>query len=361
MSADLVAFKYNRDALKGMKQRFPGVEEATLIRFLFSCKSDLTETARKFQRYENWRESNFPITTASIYNELRTGKVYVQGFDKLGHPLIIFRPYCSNIKTRSLEEMVRLMLFMSEIAIQQLPEDRLMFSVLVDRSSASQPDFEMLRSISDLIDKYYPGRLFRVYFHPCSYVLKGLWQLAKNVAPRGANEKFRPKASLAALRAVIPNEHIPAVMGGACHYKFSEEDFPSPFLNESYYAAGVAVANMGNGHRVDVGQKQHDHDHDYGRDRTMGVDAREGRSRSRGRGNSDDSNNNNNNNSSNSNNSNRPRGLPLRDRQICHDHSGSEDELDYHAVVPSSRSGGSSDWKSAGNSPISAGSRGSYR
>jgi len=239
MSSDLAQLKYNREVLIDLKRRFSRVDEVTLIRFLSSCTTDskFEEAAATIERFQSWREANFPITSASIYNEMRTGKLYVHGCDSLGHPLIVFKPYLSDPKTRNIDEMIRLLLFMAEVAIQQLPENKLMFSVLVDRSGPHKPDFEMLRLVSDLIAEYYPGRLHKVFFHPCSMVLKAFWQLAKKFSPPGADKRFRPKGTLAALRAVIPDEHIPVAMGGACKYEFSVDDFPSPFLNESYYTS----------------------------------------------------------------------------------------------------------------------------
>jgi hypothetical protein len=339
MPSDISLRRYNREALEELKLEFPLIDETTLIRFLSSCSSHVGDTVTKLRRYESWRDANLPITTASIYNELRTGKAYVRGTDTLGHPLIVFRPYLSDPRARDLEAMVRLLLFMAEIAIQQMPDGCLMFSVLVDRSTSSQPDFEMLKRVSELTDANYPGRLYKVYFYPCSLALKGFWQLGKRFAPSGANDKFRPKASLSALREAIPGEHIPAVLGGTCRYEFCAEDFPSPFLNESFYTAlnrGAERlrdrAGRGSGSDADREPGGHGEDRRRGsRERSMGAaDGRELGSRSRSRSNSD-----------------------AGDRDYRRQYS--DDELDDGARGPMSPSAG---WKTAAKA---SSPRGPYR
>jgi hypothetical protein len=68
------------------------LDDATLCRFLRARSMSFDKAHRFLLRHVQWRKEFVPkgsISASEVQAELMKGKVYLQGADKLGHPLVV--------------------------------------------------------------------------------------------------------------------------------------------------------------------------------------------------------------------------------------------------------------------------------
>ena len=72
-----------------MRRRFPGVDDATLQRFLVARQWRIDKAALMIEKHMLWRQS-FPVPVDPLLcaDELTSGRTFVRGFDRWGHPII---------------------------------------------------------------------------------------------------------------------------------------------------------------------------------------------------------------------------------------------------------------------------------
>lgn len=80
--------RFTDEAFTRMKSLFPKVQEDTLARFLIARDGDVDKAVPFLEKCLDWRNENLPLKTSSFYKEYVKGKIYINGEDKLGHPLI---------------------------------------------------------------------------------------------------------------------------------------------------------------------------------------------------------------------------------------------------------------------------------
>ena len=180
--------------------------------------------------WRSWKDVMFPITATSISKEFDSGKLYVHGQDSLGHPLLVYNPHLNRPKERNIEEFVLLFVYMMEVAMKKLPPHLSRVSILLNRSSLSEPDYEMGKRFQELMRKYYPLRVYKIFVSPVNVVLKACWKVMKLFLSEEAAAHVKPKTGIDALRMVIPPQYIPEELGGDCRHRFNPNDIQSPFL-----------------------------------------------------------------------------------------------------------------------------------
>jgi hypothetical protein len=148
-----------------MKRRFPSETDETIARFLLGKRCSVEEASEQLSGYTEWRKNNLPITKMSCLTEFKVGKLYAYGFDKDGHPLIIFTPRLNFPKERDVNEMVTFLfsfalssclnnltnLFVSQAlmflwwmqyAISILPSNKSKFTVLINRIGSARKNID---------------------------------------------------------------------------------------------------------------------------------------------------------------------------------------------------------------------------
>ena len=222
--------------LRELRQRFGNLTEITIIRHLIICDYDLERTAKHIQDGQLWRQTMFPLAAMPYSRTQKESLLYCHGYDHQGRPLLIFTPRLNDPKNRNLEELFRFVIYMLEVAIKRLPSHLVQVTVLVNRETLGmklEPDFEFFRRINEVITKFYPVRIRRMLFYPVSTALRGIWRAITAVVHGRSVRHMRLIDSLAELKEYIPDEYIPAELGGSCTYQFDMKDFPSPFA-ENY-------------------------------------------------------------------------------------------------------------------------------
>ena len=223
---------------------FPNESESLITRHFIASEGSVEKCIKHIERMQLWRQQSFPFTVSPFDSNTKIPVFYTFGLDSLNHPLIIFRSTLSNVKTRNIEEMVRLLIFNIEVALKRLPENVLQISMLMDREGMKfGPDYEFYRRFGDLLSCYYPCLMYRVFIYPVNYAVRTMWDIAKQLLPSRAKVVVQPISTLDKLRQVIPDSYIPMHLGGSCTYQFNAEDYPNPFLESKSTYTPLAAAN----------------------------------------------------------------------------------------------------------------------
>jgi hypothetical protein len=245
---DLDTTKYSAAQWEEMKGKFPNVDDRTLARFLIARNGDVSKSAPLLQGHLDWKEQNWPILKEECLKEFSVGRCYVNGFDKEGHPIIVFHTRLHNPSDRDLEELGRMVIYIFECAIKRLPPHLNKVTVMINRTGAgSNADIEFMRHFTNIMQNNYPERLYRTIVYPSGFIFYGIWSLVSVFLDPVTRDKVKPVMYLSGVQEFVEDQYIPSEMGGKSTYTFNPADFEDPYPEEAIVVKknklnGVATA-----------------------------------------------------------------------------------------------------------------------
>lgn len=161
-STDIDHSKFGLDEYAIMKSQFPDETDETIVRFLIARNNNVAKAAEMLANHIEWRKTNWPVLRTTCLNEIRKGKVYVQGTDNEGHPLMIYRVRFNVAAERDVDEMGRMIMFWLATAVKQMPADKSKFTILIDRTGFEQKnsDIEFMRHLTPIMQVYSRAVMF---------------------------------------------------------------------------------------------------------------------------------------------------------------------------------------------------------
>jgi hypothetical protein len=174
-SEDIDLSKISMENFQILKERFPGLPDEMLCRYLIARNDDVEKAIEQLEKAQKTRLENWPVMKSSCINEMRTGKLYVHGTDREGRPLVVWRAAANVPRTRDLEETSRLLIFFTEYTLKKLmPKNKSKFTVLIDRSgfTSENSDMELMRhtaSTFQVLLSYYLVIFFCIIFYVGSF------------------------------------------------------------------------------------------------------------------------------------------------------------------------------------------------
>lgn len=248
---DLNAEKYTQAQMAEFKKAFPDQDIVTLARFLIARNGDVAKSTEMLNNHLAWKAKNWPVLKSSCKKELSSGKAYVRGYDKLGHPIIVFHTYLHDPNDRDIDELIRFTAFTFETAIKAMKDKNCKVTVLVNRVGAGGgSDIEFARQLVGVLQNNYPERLYRMIVYPSGVIFYGIWQVVQLFVDPVTKEKVKPVMYLSGVTEFIDIENVPAIMGGKDEFVFNEAQFPDPYPEEvvaAKKAADEKKAANGNG------------------------------------------------------------------------------------------------------------------
>ncbi len=104
-SEDIDVNKITMESMSAMRAAFPTESDTDLARFLIARTNDVTKAKDMLAKHLEWKSKSWPILKSSVIGEFSKGKIYVDGFDKEGHPLVVWRAALNVASERDLEEL----------------------------------------------------------------------------------------------------------------------------------------------------------------------------------------------------------------------------------------------------------------
>jgi len=238
-STDIDQSKFGNDEFQQMKAAFPEETDEVLVRFLIARNNNVAKASEMLAAHIEWRRANWPILKSSCLNEISKGKAYVHGFDKEGHPLLIYRVRFNVASDRDVDEMGRMVMFMLATAVNAMPDDKSKFTILFDRTGFEQKnsDIEFMRHLTPIMQNNFPERVHRVIVYPSGFIFYGIWNIVKWFLDPVTQAKVQPMLALSGVQQYIDDEYIPQDLGGKCDFSFDPDLFPDPYPAEVISAA----------------------------------------------------------------------------------------------------------------------------
>jgi hypothetical protein len=210
-----------------MKQSFPDETDETVARFFLARDGNVGKATALLRDHIAWRSQIPPIFKSDITKEMRPGKLYVHGTDKLGHPLLVWTSNRHNRLDRDIKDMEKLFLWWIEEAIRRMPRSVSKFSVLMNRANSSgKPDVELGKTLAGVFQNNFPERIARFVSYPSGFLETSIWAAFKWLADPATREKVVLARNFNQVKEFIDEKYLPTEMGGLSTYEYNPDDFP---------------------------------------------------------------------------------------------------------------------------------------
>ena len=224
----------DRAAMKRLRRRFFELDEATILGHYLICGGKVEKAIDHIEKYMLWRQDTF--RRADIPHNPTTGTgcfMYANGFDNMGHPLIVFTSRLLDKKTRDVSESLRWIIHIFEEAIQRLPPHLEQITILSNRTGAGNADLDLAVAAFSMIERCYPHRIYKVLLHPVPLSTRAVGAVLLSIAGKQCRS-IHLLSSLDLLREEIPDKYIPAELGGSCAYEFDGTEYPAARVCQPY-------------------------------------------------------------------------------------------------------------------------------
>ncbi|XP_078170048.1 uncharacterized protein LOC144564321 [Carex rostrata] len=203
----------------------PSAKEAddkAVRRFLRARDHDIGKASAMFLKYLKWRKSAIPngfISDEEVKNELEQDKVYMQGFDKIGRPVVVVYGGRHYYSKREMNEFKCYVIYCLEKICARMPEGHEKFMGICDLKGwgYSNCDIRAFLAALDILQNYYPERLGKVFLvHVPSMFMKA-WKIVYPFIDKNTREKIvfvDDKDLQTVLLNDIDESQLPDVYGG---------------------------------------------------------------------------------------------------------------------------------------------------
>ncbi|KAF8400082.1 hypothetical protein HHK36_015957 [Tetracentron sinense] len=170
------------------------VDDMMIRRFLRARDLDVEKASCLFLKYLKWRQTFVPngsISASEIPNELAHNKLFVQGFDKKGRPiLVVVGARHFHIK-KGLEEFKRFVVYSLDKIIARMPAGQEKFVCIGDLEGWGYSNTDIrghLEALSILQD-YYPERLGKLFMVHVPYIFMTAWKVVYPIIDNKTRKK----------------------------------------------------------------------------------------------------------------------------------------------------------------------------
>ncbi|KAJ1921407.1 hypothetical protein H4219_000724 [Mycoemilia scoparia] len=152
------------------------LDDDCLMRYLRANKGDVEKTKKGLRKSLEWRRTYRPhaITPDEVELESKTGKLYFNGYDKFGRPLIYMYNHRQN--TNDPVQQIKWVVYTAELVIRHMPKNADRIVLMIDASQWSKSNsvaISTAREFLNIFGSHYPERLGKaiVFDPPTLFVL----------------------------------------------------------------------------------------------------------------------------------------------------------------------------------------------
>ncbi|GAB2295543.1 hypothetical protein Dimus_029707 [Dionaea muscipula] len=201
------------------------VDDVTLRRFLRARNHDIPKASTMLTNYLSWKRSFIPrdggISVNGIRNQLSMSKLFVQGHDKRGRPIVVgFGARNTPVKgNEEMEELKRFMVYCMEKICSRIPNGEEKFVLIADMKGWGYSNLDMKGSqvITPLMEAFYPERVEKVFVAHPPYIFMLAWKLLQPLVDENTKKKIvfvEDKKLKSTLLADIDESQLPEIYGG---------------------------------------------------------------------------------------------------------------------------------------------------
>lgn len=207
------------------------------------------------------------LPETSMTRELQAEKVFLQGSDRQGHPVVVIKASKHDMRTRDLGETNRLIAYtLDNAALAGNPslDANTRLCCLLDLAGLTPKncDYKALLAIFEMLQHQYPERLSTLYFVNAPFIFWGVWRIVSPFVPPGTRAKLRfvsGEGARVTLLERIGEDVLPLDMGGRAGY-IPIDAAVSQYLN----GGSFGIRSSGNHHHHNITTNNH-HNHHHGK------------------------------------------------------------------------------------------------
>ncbi|MCL7049015.1 hypothetical protein MKW94_022924 [Papaver nudicaule] len=201
------------------------VDDLTLRRFLRARDLDVEKGSALFLKHLKWRRSFVPngfISESEVSHDIAHKKVFMQGYDKAGHPILIIygdKHFPNKVKG-GIEEFKRFVVYVLDKLSAKIPTGQEKFFIIADLEGwgyYSNCDIRGYLAALSVLQDNYPERLAKFYLIHAPSVFMAAWKLIYPFIDDNTKKKFifvDNKDLKSTLLQDIHEDQLPEVYGG---------------------------------------------------------------------------------------------------------------------------------------------------
>merc|ERR1711974_367109 len=225
-------------------------DKTCLLRYLRANSWNNSKALTGLTATLKWRREFKPdeITAKDIEAELRAGKMYVKGFTKKGHPLMVTKK-SQETKSVNYDAQLKLLVYTMEKAISLMPEGIEQWVWILDMnnySRANSPPISASLETLKIFSNHYPERLYKCLLVDAPWVFSFFYKILRPFIDRKTAEKIEwvsgeagvGTAKTKAFQNYIADEELFPEYGGSSKWTYDyDTEFGSATLSSG--EAGV--------------------------------------------------------------------------------------------------------------------------
>ncbi|RSM05112.1 hypothetical protein CDV31_009746 [Fusarium ambrosium] len=225
--------------------------DATVLRFLRARNWDVLKAVNMLVSAINWRgerrvdeaivaegesvglKKKLTADEEAFIMQYRSGKSYVRGTDKDGHPIYIIRVRLHDPHKQSPSAMETYVLHNIETLRMMAREAHDKVCLIFDLSGFGlrNMDFHVVKFLVEILEARYPETLASVLVHNAPFVFWGIWSVIKHWLDPVISSKVHFTSGTKALTKFIAKDNLQTCYGGQDAWEYNYID-PVPTENE---------------------------------------------------------------------------------------------------------------------------------
>ncbi|CAI9093091.1 OLC1v1028507C1 [Oldenlandia corymbosa var. corymbosa] len=196
------------------------LDDLMIRRFLRARDLDIDKASALLLKYLSWRKEFVPngsISPSEIPNELADDKLFMQGLDKLGRPIVVV--FGGRHKPKNLEEFKRYVTFSLDKICARMPTGQEKFVCIADLEDWGYTNSDVRGYIAALsiLQDCYPERLGKLFIVHAPYIFMTAWKMIYPFIDRKTKKKImflEDKKLRSKLLNDIDESQLPETYGG---------------------------------------------------------------------------------------------------------------------------------------------------
>ncbi|KAK6160481.1 hypothetical protein DH2020_003862 [Rehmannia glutinosa] len=196
------------------------VDDLMIRRFLRARDLDVERASTMLLKYLKWRKEFVPngsISPAEIPNDLAQNKLFMQGYDKTGRPIVVV--FAARHKPTTVEEFKRYVTFTLDKICARMPSGHDKFTSIADLQGwgYANSDIRGYLAALSILQDCYPERLGKLFIVHVPYIFMTAWKMVYPFIDKNTKRKIifvEDKKLQSTLLQEIDESQLPDTFGG---------------------------------------------------------------------------------------------------------------------------------------------------
>lgn len=195
-------------------------DDLMIRRFLRARDQDIEKASDLFLKYLGWRRTFVPngsISPSEIPNELAHNKMFMQGVDKSGRPIVVC--YGGRHRQNNLDEFKRFVVYTLDKICSRMPRGHEKFVCIGDLEGwgYSSSDIRGYLAALSILQDCFPERLGKLFIVHVPYIFMTAWKVVYPFIDKRTKKKIifvENKKLRSTLLGDIDESQLPVTYGG---------------------------------------------------------------------------------------------------------------------------------------------------